>query len=315
MRLFIIIPMFTSSQEEVEERLKAWTEWYREEEENGGGWDRLQRRYALVSIDAIPLYPGSDIAVRPEEPDPVTIRMPSSSSTRVEKGLAVRLALVTAVHQTDRGGVAARHDAKCVLIDGSGAFDFENIFMVADLLFGRGGHSDAPAVVVLGTRPEGSYGMSEGRKAIEDFEHFVLLRALDQHHECPWGDRGLPPDGQAGCWGLSVQSLSTVALSAPGYEIEIDLFSSALLNGILPEFTSPLVMRPRGSSSAEGNAVAMSTAKMDFLEQKLRSNPRKTHEAWQEFLRAHSEIAAKVPLDYAKRIESRATRVVRHSSM
>ncbi len=310
MRLFIIVPMFTASEEEVSARSAAWTDWYKDQEVGvNGGWERLRTRYGLDQTDALPLLPGRTIVVRPSEPDPVKITLPSFSETRVGKGLAVRLALLTALDQADREGISARSNAKCVLIDGSGAFDFDNIFKIADLLYGKGDESPAP--IVFGRRPEDDYGMSDDRKAIEDFEHFALLRGLELSETRYDGVDGLPPDGQAGCWGVSLLSLAQLALSAPGYEIEIDLFSSAMKSGIVPAFSRPLQMRPRGSSGFGKSVIPESMQKIGFLEQKIRSNPKRTHEAWQAFKTAYPGIFARIPEPYGRAIENRASPMVR----
>lgn len=318
MRLFIIIPMFGVAEEELQQRRAKWTEWYGASDTQDplaetSARGRLKKRYNLSDADALPLLPAHDIAMRPDELDSVIIRMPQGAEARLEKGLAVRLALIAALDQTDRrgGGAAARRDAKCILIDGSGAFDFESIFEIMDLLTGKSPEIDCPADVVLGTRPDGQSGMTVERKAIEDFEQFIVANAVPKSMQVlgnlPW------PDGQAGCWGLSLSALTVMPLSALSYELELDLLTSSVASGLSIRYTSPLRMLPRRQTSVPPNPVPMSLGKLDFLQAKLGLNSDQIARFWVEFAVRFPETAKLTPQEYRDRLSNRASQMVRPS--
>lgn len=316
MRLFIIVPMFGVAGEELDLRLENWADWFGSTDpdvpyDENWGWVQLRRRYNLSDLDALTLLPGHDIAMRRESDDAVLIRMPQREGARLEKGLSVRLALIAALDQTDRrsGGMAARRDAKCILIDGSGAFDFNNIFKIMDVLTGKS--VDTPLDVVLGTRPPGESGMTVERKAIEEFEQFIIASAIPRAKEAlsslPW------PDGQAGCWGISLNALTLMPLTALGYELELDLLTSGVSSGVSIGYSLPLQMLPRRQTSVSDDPLPMSMGKLEFLQAKLGVGADRIARLWSDFDDAFPETARLIRPEYRNQVTNRGTQMVRRS--
>jgi hypothetical protein len=88
--------------------------------------------------------------------------------------------------------------------------------------------------------------MPLGRKVIEEFEQYLLLRHRRQHLErtFPGYDfsTNVLPDGQAGCWAFRLRVGLRLQLAASGYEIEFDLLASALDAGLRAVYSKPLLM-------------------------------------------------------------------------
>lgn len=83
--------------------------------------------------------------------------------------------------------------------------------------------------VVLGRRPNDSPDWFMGhpeRKAIELFEKFLIEERFRKTVDEDFG--GSLPDAQAGCWGLRLDTLRKLSLTAGGYELELDVITSAL---------------------------------------------------------------------------------------
>lgn len=152
----------------------------------------------------------------------VTIVYPSNERAAVAKGLTIRLELLGIL---DSLAVNDRDHSYFVQIDGSGAIDYRSVELVIEKFISS---SDQPEVV-LGKRPKKSRDWFMGhpeRKAIELFEKFLIeerfRKVVDEDF------RGELPDAQAGCWGLRLDTLRKLSLTAGGYEIEFDLITSAL---------------------------------------------------------------------------------------
>src|SRR5882724_8383035 len=154
-----------------------------------------------------------------------------SYSGAVPKGLAIRIALLAALDGVDKHGVEERTDAYVVQIDGSGAFKFESVFEVLKLL--TKGES-----IVFGQRTGDKWFMShKDRKCVELFENYLAKTWAAEVGSVTGPDW---PDAQAGCWGLRMVELQNLGLTAPGYELEIDLFTSVLMSKRHFVFSPPL---------------------------------------------------------------------------
>jgi hypothetical protein len=186
----------------------------------------------------------------------VTIVYPSDMKAAVAKGLAIRLELMAVL---DTLTATDREHSYFVLIDGSGAIDYNGIERVLEKLI----HDPAHPEIVLGRRPKESKNWFMGhpeRKVIELFEKFLIeeqfRKIVDEEFD------GELPDAQAGCWGLRLDTLRKLSLTEGGYELEFDVITSALQlleHGLLGKkkvtFTSDLSQGQRiGGGGAGGDS-------------------------------------------------------------
>jgi hypothetical protein len=170
----------------------------------------LDRVKAITPRRKIPLTGG------------VTIVYPSYERAAVAKGLTIRLELLGIL---DSLAVNDRDHSYFVQIDGSSAIDYRGVELVLEKFICS---SDQPEVV-LGKRPKKSRDWFMGhpeRKAIELFEKFLIEERFRKVVDEDFG--GTLPDAQAGCWGLRLDTLRKLSLTAGGYEIEFDLITSTL---------------------------------------------------------------------------------------
>ena len=184
-------------------------------------WDANQKRicktYGMSLSEAQTVTP-----LRPLELGGVTISYPSNRDAAVPKGLAIRLELMVIL---DSLAVTDREHAYFVQIDGSGAIDYHGIDLVLEKLL----HDQTSPQIVLGKRPNDSPDWFMGhaeRKAIELFEKFLIEERFRNTVDEEFG--GSLPDAQAGCWGLRLDTLRKLSLTAGGYELELDIITSAL---------------------------------------------------------------------------------------
>ena len=130
---------------------------------------------------------------------------------RLSKGLAVRLSLLGVLEWVDdRRGPMGRSHTWVVMVDGSGAYE-NQIGKILEVLRQK--------PVVLGHRINDS-GMSNERTQIELFEKYLLERCLDETTPLP--------DCQEGIWGIRVDMLQSLPLTASGYGLEFDLTACVL---------------------------------------------------------------------------------------
>lgn len=261
MRLFIVAPMFSAmGSREIETRSQSWNDWWKK---NGKS---VRTRYGVRAWHLLDLLPGRDIQIGGTRP--VRIVLPKDPESLVQKGLAVRFSILAALDWVDRHGIGARSDAVFSLMDGSGAFDFANINKLLDSL-----HKPPLPDIVFGLRPTGQSGMADWRKAIEEFENFLVLQKLPEESKEKWMDKGGLPDGQAGCWAFKMNSIKNLAISANSYEIEYDLLASSLLEDLNISFTEPLTMAARGATDfgedPTRTAIDICMKKLDFIQYKL----------------------------------------------
>lgn len=186
----------------------------------------------------------------------------------VNKGLAVRLHILTILDWIDRNDPSHRDDSYYVMIDGTGAFDFSNIFLVIDKLCGIPRYD-----VVLGKRPDDNSGMAEWRKDIELFEEYVMAKSLDISRLSALNDHEEFPDSQAGCWGLRLSVMKDISLTARSYELEFDLLTSSIKSSLKIGFTDPLKMRQRCATDfgkeIDDDSMRQCLSKMEFIAHKL----------------------------------------------
>jgi hypothetical protein len=258
--------MYTSSEKELQTRAGRYREWL-----EGSGYEKL-KAYGFQSIHSRGLGPNQEIEfLSTKDADPIRVLYPKAPGTLVPKGLLLRLEIMAAVDWIDEAGSALeRQNAYFVVVDGSGAFHFDNMFHLVDGLLNRPWPE-----VVLGQRPQANVGMAPWRRAIELFEEFVLLqkRANMYRELCVSHPNGLP-DSQAGCWALRLSAVKSLPLTARSYEVEFDLLASALGGGVRCAFTQPLIMENRGESDfgagePTGDGVRPHIRKLYFIQYKL----------------------------------------------
>jgi hypothetical protein len=170
----------------------------------------------------------------------------------IPKGLAVRLALIVALNDTDQRGVEHRENTFIVQIDGSGAFHYNSILCVTESLIGNNRQ------IVLGARTGDWFMPGRERKPIERFENSIVAAECKRSLSADYN----LIDGQAGCWGIRASVLKTLALTALDYELEFDLLASALLAGFPPIYSMQLFRGKRIGHPVSGE--------LDY------SDPRKT---------------------------------------
>jgi hypothetical protein len=268
--LYIRVPIFDTDDDEVLSRFETFKGWLSSE-----GEKQIPERFrAIEDVNAEVIGPDQTLrittAIGTGGARPLAIRFPKG--TLIGKGLAVRLHLVHILDRLDRQGIRERANAYFLLIDGSGAFAFSNIFLVLDRLLGQGGCN-----VVLGRRPRENQGMSPWRVAIEEFEKFMLIRRHGREIRKQWLDRRTSsladlPDLQAGCWGIRLSVARALALTASGYGLEFDLATSAIQGGERFAFTDLLAMERRARSTfppLSGGGLSTQLEKLEFIRHKL----------------------------------------------
>lgn len=267
-RLYIIVPIFPSDAF-MSEKLDRWESWHLQ---NRG---LLKRIFKIRHLEELVLWPNStwllagDVTIKYSSPDP-PIPMSVERAPGVPKGLAVRLALAAILDEVDAedggNGVLDRQDTFIIQIDGSGAFDYNNIYRIAEALI-RGGED-----VVLGRRSGDWFMTHKDRKTVEMFENALLETWKVRTHGKGFDEPLL--DAQAGCWGLRASVLRKISLTAPRYELEFDLIASAVMGNISFCFSSELKpgirIGPSGMQSTTDPAgYAGAVRKMPFIAHKL----------------------------------------------
>lgn len=256
MDLYIGVPLFTKNEIDLRERLEACHSWFPSNKEE------IAKKYHFSNVNIVTLRPGKEITFRAQDTrsrHEITVTYPEI----VPKGLAVRLHMMTNLNWIDGKDYSHRNDSYYVLIDGSGAFDFENIYKVLDKLLAR----DARYDVVLGKRPQGDPGIPLSRKNVELFEEYLLRMKYSEIELC----QDSFPDGQAGCWGLCFGSIKSIPLTAMSYELEYDLLASSIQNALRVGFSEDLLMNPRTTSDFghDDQLARNCLQKMDFIVHKL----------------------------------------------
>jgi hypothetical protein len=204
----------------------------------------------------------------------VKVVFPKKKKAAVPKGLAIRLELMAIL---DTLSVEQRSCAYFIQIDGTGALEYKGIEAVLDTFFQGPEHPE----VVLGQRSNDSKDWCMGhpeRKAIELFEKFLIEERFRKIVDEEFG--GSLPDAQAGCWGLRLDALKTVSLTAGGYELELDIVTSALelldcglLRKTKVAFTRELSCGPRTGGGGGSDTFTLNRAstidKLPFILHKL----------------------------------------------
>lgn len=259
MDLFIGIPLFTrAGNEELEARHKAVMNWV---EQNRIA---IKDRYKFSEISTLPLHPGQELKLQIDTENIITIKYPNV----VTKGLAIRLHILAVLDFIDHKETSRRDDSYYLMIDGSGAFDYSNIFLVLDKLCGIPRYD-----VVFGKRPPGNCGMAIWRKNVELFEEYLIYEKFGRDNlQNITGQKELP-DSQAGCWGLRLGVMKHVPLTARNYELEYDLLISAIESKVHIGFTDPLIMAPRNATDfgkeVDSSSIKQCITKMDFIVHRL----------------------------------------------
>lgn len=192
----------------------------------------------------------------------------TTGGTLVPKGIAVRLEIFRVLDYLDQTDPLQRDDTLFIMMDGSLAFDFSNLFLIIDRLL-----ASPRADVVFGSRPKDQMGMPRWRKSIELFEEYLLVCEYGQNIKQHLGTAILP-DSQAGCWGICLSALKKLPLTAYGYELEYDLLSSTLAQNVPFGYVGPLKMGERGTSefssgSVDAEAIRNCVHKLRFIMHKL----------------------------------------------
>jgi hypothetical protein len=259
-RVFVIVPVFPED-DSMMNRVVAYLRW------SAANAANIQSKYNAELIPML-LAPGVHLTLKGGAI--MSYSTPKGRSSRVPKGLAIRICLTAILDLIDNstGGVSNRHHTYIVQIDGSGAFLLENIDKVLDtLIVGQ-------CPVALGLRTGDTWFMGHAeRKRVELFENSLL----ENWHTRNKGTPVAPPllDAQAGCWGFSGIVLDRISLTAPSYEIEFDLVSSALIAGCDFAFTDNLLEGTRIGTSGHTTTTgavdhSVAVRKMPFIANKLR---------------------------------------------
>jgi hypothetical protein len=159
----------------------------------------------------------------------------------VQKGRTVRNKLES---------VDVSKDNYFILIDGDGDIPFESVFKVITAL-------ESGEDIVIACRVE-EEGISEERHLIEQFENFVVSEICKVDL----------PDAQCGCWGFRTSVLRELALSANGFELEIDLAITALQNGLEPSYIPVKISNAPTETTFEVGKVDFD--KLKFIVEKLK---------------------------------------------
>lgn len=234
---------------------------------------KIQNTFNIAGVKTFALFPSKEFILAAGV---TIIYQGATGAVAVPKGLAIRTAMAAVLDDIDGengNGVVERKNSYIVLIDGSGAFHFDCIFQVLQKLV------DTDKSVVLGRRPGSEWFMEHiDRKKVEIFENHLLTRWHEIHRNSALD----PPlyDAQAGCCGMTASALTTLPLTARGYEIQFDLVSSAVMTGAAIDFTDELAeggriggstFRSMSSATTPIN-YANSLTKMRFISHKLGFN-------------------------------------------
>jgi hypothetical protein len=242
---------------------------------------KLRKTVRTASIS--PYYPGAEIFIPKEGVrDAVKVSFPPNVGARVPKGFIARLHLLVLLERAEQSGLDPAN-VIFACIDGSGAFDFDSLQLLIEPFV-----EDANIDVVFGRRPDGNPGMPMARKVVEEFEQYLLFRHRPKELKKAFPDcdleKGILPDGQAGCWAFRLKVGTRLQLAASGYEIEFDLLASVLELGLKACYSKPLLMPMKDRTSlASLTAVPMSIKKLGFIERKLGISRSEIAEGWSAF--------------------------------
>lgn len=295
MRLQIFTPLFTGATPDrsvIARRYKYWIDWFKK---------RNHSRLKSLCPDGVFVQaygPGTEIAIPDERSSgAIAITFPKEPSAQAPKGVVGRLHLVKTL-------AAAEHHkwdfAQTIFgcIDGSGAFDYDSLELLVEPF------EDPDVAIVLGRRPADCCGMGPGRKALEEWEQFLLFVHRSEELKAAFKDYNLEamrlPDGQAGCWAFRLTAASRLALTSASY-LEYDVLACAVESGFKIAYTEPLRMsrQPR-HSTASADPIGWSIGKIEFIERKLRITRRDIALAWRRFQHefAGTEVAKRLPKNY-----------------
>lgn len=298
MRLEIFTPLFTgpaAPKGELAGRYKQWVDWF--ENRDHTGLKRLCADGVFIQAYA----PGTEVVI-PDERDEGRIHVAFSANAggQTPKGVVGRLHLLKILTAAERNGWDfAQTIFGC--IDGSGAFDFDSLEMLAEPFA-----EDSKTEIVLGRRPNDCCGMTPGRKELEQFEQYLLFLHRPREMARAFGKEAARArrlqDGQTGCWAFRLTAASRLALTSSGY-MEYDMLASAVESGLRIAHTRPLRMsrQPR-HSTASANPVRWSMGKLQFIERKLRIPRAEIADAWRRFNAefAGTEMLRRIPKGYGK---------------
>lgn len=314
LRCFIAASLFAGRDDgTVEKRRDDWDQW----------WKRNHRRLdSIFQISRFGYSPGEETWLNRDN-DEVQIHFPEKTAALVPKGLLVRQDILSVLDMLDRDRFP-REDSIYAYIDGSGAFRFRSLMRLL-----RPFYEDSSTEVVLGYRPPGKSGMTRWRKAIEEFEQFLLFQRRPTQLQHSFSEYDLSskllPDGQAGCWAFRFSVAKRLPLTARGYAIEYDLISSAVEAGLRICYTRALAMNlgervttagggSIGGSSAGNRSpetqkmprttIALSLEKLRFISHKLDMRGEEIWKAWEEFTRVFADSERPwIPVDYVELLE------------
>jgi len=296
MDLHVGVPIFTQAGRDVlSERERAFENWHKKHRE------QIRKRYKITNVMAGTLSPDRPLQFYVNEGNVIEVKYPPV----VTKGLAIRFHILAILDSIDRYSPAHRDDSYYIMIDGSGAFDYSNIFYVLDKLCGIPRFD-----VVLGKRPEKESGMAIWRKNVELFEEYLIYQKFgNEYVRCYIEDKySSLPDSQAGCWGLRLGVMKHLPLTARSYEIEYDLLFSALENKIEIGFTKTLQMAVRTATdfgtAINESAIKQCISKLDFITHRLGYEKRKIPKIVQEYLNKIKQNPEKMlPNEYIEGIK------------
>lgn len=299
--------LFTRSTEALKERKRAWDDWaplagdLMLKKEFGFEWGSFRGHQQGLKVTLNRTSRTGD------KQAPITLRFSPGRNALVPKGIVIRLHIFSMLEEIDDiGGYHLRDDAVYAFIDGSGAFQFESLRLVLRTLL-----LNDETDVSLGTRPDNQFGMPRWRKAVEEFEHYILLHRFEDRLRVSYPKLdpacSVLPDGQAGCWAFRARAARNLALTAKGYEIELDLLFSAVLAGLKIDFSQPLLMspKPRISDFGQGGGAQPATTelvtcrqKLEFIEHKLGLGPRDLAQAKTAFISRFPDLSREIPTQY-----------------
>jgi hypothetical protein len=301
--------LFTSDPQALEERKRAWQEW-----SLLAGESMLRNEFGIMRGTFVGHEQGLKMTLNRrsrtgESSALITFRF----DDLVPKGIAVRLHIFWILLEIDNdGGYPLRDDAIYAFVDGSGAFEFDSLRLVLRTLL-----ADEEVDVCFGTRPENQFGISEWRKAVEEFEHYILLHHFEDRLRRSYPKVGsasrVLPDGQAGCWAFRARAAKDLALTARGYEIELDLLFSAVLAGLRIEFSEPLLMSSKtrvsdfssaGATEPSTNELKACCDKLEFIQHKLNLDSGAIADAKAAFISNFADVSRKVPRQYWSLVDS-----------
>ena len=271
-RLYIVVPNFPTN-EYTAARAENFRVWLAKNRSPlGNAHDLTVTDVELRAEGVYVLGSGATIQFSPP-PLAVSKRRGRKEASRgTPKGLALRLALQIILDEVDRAGVVERNNTYIVQVDASGAFDFNSIHVILDTLLDEGRGLD----VVLGRRPGADRLMgSEDRVQVELFEEYLVETVVKGRS--PSDMAPMYADTQAGCWGLRCSALERLSLTAPAYELEFDLFCSALMSGVRVDLSEDLIPGTRIGPSGVSNVLqsgkkdhSVEVRKLPFIAHKLR---------------------------------------------